>query len=94
MVEIGTDMETEDANGQIVTVCHCIDLNNVHYKLKVCESWIMSELNNNDDNVYVQMTYPGPNGLVMTFSTEVNILPDIFPYPKCETEEECKGRLV
>jgi len=43
---------------------------------------------------FIQMTYPGPNGLVMTFTTEINIIPDILPYPKCETEEECKGRLI
>jgi len=37
---------------------------------------------------FIQMTYPGPDGLVMTFTTEINIIPDIFPFPKCETEEE------
>jgi PhoPQ-activated pathogenicity-related protein len=43
---------------------------------------------------FMQMTYDGPDGLEMTFTTEMSIIPDTLPYEKCETEDECAGRLV
>lgn len=43
---------------------------------------------------FIQMTMAGPDGYSFTFTTEMNIIPDIYPYPKCETEEECAGRIV
>jgi len=43
---------------------------------------------------FVEVTFQGPANYIFRFTTEVNIIPDTFPYPKCETEEECRGRLV
>jgi len=44
---------------------------------------------------FIEMTFPGPSpNYQMRFSTDVNIIPNTFPYPKCETEDECRGRLV
>jgi len=43
---------------------------------------------------FIEMTFPGPDGYPLRVTTEINIIPDEFPYPKCETEDECQGRLV
>jgi PhoPQ-activated pathogenicity-related protein len=43
---------------------------------------------------FVEMTFPGPTGYTMRFTTEMVIIPDTYPFPKCVTEEECQGRLV
>lgn len=43
---------------------------------------------------FVEVTFPGPDSYTFRFTTDVQIIPDTYPYPKCETEEECKGRLI
>ncbi|ELU00839.1 hypothetical protein CAPTEDRAFT_221748 [Capitella teleta] len=43
---------------------------------------------------FMDMTYPGPEDLELRFTTEVNFVQDDFPFPRCETEEECHGILV
>jgi PhoPQ-activated pathogenicity-related protein len=43
---------------------------------------------------FIDMTYAGPEGLEFRFSTEVNVVPDGFPFERCVTEEECHGILV
>jgi len=43
---------------------------------------------------FIEMSFSGPDSRTSHFTTEVNIIPDNFPYPKCESEEECRGRLV
>jgi hypothetical protein len=43
---------------------------------------------------FIELTFPGPDAYTFRFTTEVQIIPDTYPYPKCETEEECKGRII
>jgi PhoPQ-activated pathogenicity-related protein len=43
---------------------------------------------------FIELTFPGPDAYTFRFTTDVQIIPDTYPYPKCETEEECKGRIV
>jgi len=55
-------------------------------------------LKKRDDSGYrgffIKMTFPGPDGYTLDFTTEVNIIPDVFPYPRCTSETECQGRIV
>ncbi|XP_070580929.1 autocrine proliferation repressor protein A-like [Ptychodera flava] len=43
--------------------------------------------------VFIQAAFPGPRGTLYEFTSEVNIVPDTFPYPRCEGEA-CQGILV
>jgi PhoPQ-activated pathogenicity-related protein len=43
---------------------------------------------------FIEMSFQGPDSYTHHFTTDVNIIPDTFPYPKCASEEECRGRLV
>jgi len=42
---------------------------------------------------FIQMTFPGPNGTAIEFTTETNIIPNKFPFNDCYGES-CKGTLV
>jgi PhoPQ-activated pathogenicity-related protein len=42
---------------------------------------------------FIEAVYAGPLGTQMMFSTEVNIIPNIFPYPDCHGVG-CGGELV
>ncbi|XP_077869318.1 autocrine proliferation repressor protein A-like [Saccoglossus kowalevskii] len=42
---------------------------------------------------FIQATFPGPRDTVLEITTEVNIVPDVFPFPPCEGET-CYGTLV
>ena len=43
---------------------------------------------------YLQATFPGPRpDAVFEFSTQVNIVPDVFPFADCHNED-CLGKLV
>ncbi|KAG7491228.1 hypothetical protein MATL_G00000740 [Megalops atlanticus] len=42
---------------------------------------------------FIEATFPGPMGTVQTFTTEVNIIPDVFPFPECKAQK-CHGTLV
>jgi len=42
---------------------------------------------------FIQMTFPGPNGTAIEFTTETNIIPDKFPFEDC-VGHTCKGKLV
>ena len=39
------------------------------------------------------MYYQMFGGYELRFTTEINIIPDFFPFPKCDNELECQGRL-
>ena len=41
----------------------------------------------------LQATFEGPDDLDLTFTTEVNVIPDTFPIEACEGED-CYGELV
>ncbi|XP_077979615.1 autocrine proliferation repressor protein A-like [Glandiceps talaboti] len=43
--------------------------------------------------VFIQVSFPGPRDSMYEFTTEVNIVPDTFPYPECQGEA-CQGTLV
>jgi PhoPQ-activated pathogenicity-related protein len=44
---------------------------------------------------FVEMTFPSTaEGYTFRFTTSMQIIPDTYPFPKCETEHECAGRLV
>lgn len=43
---------------------------------------------------FIEMFFEGPANYQYRFTTAINIIPNTFPYPKCETEEECQGRIV
>ncbi|KAI8796905.1 autocrine proliferation repressor protein A [Biomphalaria glabrata] len=42
---------------------------------------------------FIQLEFDGPSGSTLQVTTEVNIVPDIFPYPDC-TGQTCYGTLV
>ncbi|KAJ8263778.1 hypothetical protein GJAV_G00141190 [Gymnothorax javanicus] len=42
---------------------------------------------------FIEASFPGPLGTVQTFSTEVHVLPDTFPFPQCKAQA-CHGSLV
>lgn len=42
---------------------------------------------------FIQLKFPGLKGSTMEFTTEVNIVPDVFPFPDC-SGEACRGTLV
>uniref|UniRef100_A0A2C9K2U5 Uncharacterized protein n=1 Tax=Biomphalaria glabrata TaxID=6526 RepID=A0A2C9K2U5_BIOGL len=42
---------------------------------------------------FIELKFPGQKGSTMDFTTEVNIVPDIFPFPDC-SGETCRGTLV
>lgn len=46
------------------------------------------------DWMIFQMTYAGPEGYQFYVTTEVNIIPDIFPYEDCHGTEMCRGVLL
>jgi len=39
------------------------------------------------------MTFPGPQGYAIEFTTETKIVPDTFPFQDCYMDT-CKGTLV
>ena len=41
----------------------------------------------------IQVSFPGLNDTVLQISTQVNIIPETFPFPDCY-RESCKGTLV
>ncbi|XP_070580928.1 autocrine proliferation repressor protein A-like [Ptychodera flava] len=43
--------------------------------------------------VFIQAAFPGPRDTLYEFTSEVNIVPDTFPYPDCHGDE-CQGTLV
>lgn len=43
---------------------------------------------------FIEATFPGPDDYTFRFTTENHIIPDEFPYPRCESEDECRGRLI
>lgn len=43
--------------------------------------------------LFVDMQYPGPNLSTFRMSTQVNIFPNTFPFPKCQGKQ-CLGQLV
>ncbi|KAG9334544.1 hypothetical protein JZ751_007480 [Albula glossodonta] len=42
---------------------------------------------------FIQATFAGPMGSVQTFSTEVHIIPETFPFPQCKAKG-CHGTIV
>ena len=47
--------------------------------------------------VYVaqfQATFATPDDTQVTMTTEVNIIPNTFPFERCEGPDECRGTLV
>ena len=42
---------------------------------------------------FIQITFPGLEDSVLEISTEVNVIPETFPYPDCY-REQCYGNLV
>ena len=47
------------------------------------------------DILDLQMTFGGPNEDFdeLNFTTEINIMPDEFPFERCASEQECRGTL-
>ncbi|KAK0058165.1 autocrine proliferation repressor protein A [Biomphalaria pfeifferi] len=43
--------------------------------------------------LFIMLKFPGQKGSTMDFTTDVNIVPDIFPFPDC-SGETCRGTLV
>ena len=41
-----------------------------------------------------QMIFDGPRGDDFYFTSEAHVIPDDFPYPPCETNDECQGWLL
>lgn len=42
---------------------------------------------------FIVAEYPGPRGTTVAFTSEANIVPDIFPFPQCKGDG-CIGTLV
>ena len=42
---------------------------------------------------FFQLSFPGLDGTVLQVSTEVNIIPETYPFPDCY-RESCQGTLV
>lgn len=42
---------------------------------------------------FIQATFPGPQGSVFEFTTQINIIPNTFPFPDC-SNSGCQGTLV
>ena len=42
---------------------------------------------------FIHLSFPGPDNSVLEISSEVNIIPETFPFADCY-REECYGKLV
>ena len=96
-IEVEVTSEVSDTISVHVQVCTCT----VHVHVRNSEqgnnqySLEFSTPAEGYQGFFMEVTLPGPDAdhPELNFTTEMQIIPDVLPFPRCATPEECQGTL-